>query len=267
MRIRSWQAVAPLVAVLLALLLNMPPANGRPLEGQAAGKNLHGGARGLFQVGGDGCLNKVCPVFLMGYFGGYYEYYALLCTGNPNANYPVLLEDTDFLTPMPPFCTDGNCTSCVDVPEEVMRPDGLKKADRLPQHIARNLSGGWDKQIGKAPPDLEHPEKSGTGTTLVGPPRLIDLEVSKAPARRAKVLLYLMNADPAKATIKGYKGPKLMPRLFATGIEVDDKYVKGDAEKVPYENIVKKYEKAPGILQVRLGSAVYQVILKKSKKE
>jgi hypothetical protein len=247
MRIRSWQAVAPLVAVLLALLLNMPPANGRPLEGKAkvAAKELQGRQ--------NPCPGQVCPVILVGTYPTYYSYYAFNC----DTHAPCLLDDSvahDCKTP----CS-GDCHDCVPLQKyKGAWPAVHHVAKRLVKkgEVGKDLTGGLQTKAKPSDPKLQDPCKHIDSARLLGPPLLINLATTKgASPNKAKVLLFLIFVDlsgEADPTVK-----KQPPMVFATGQEVD---TMEDGANIPY-SIVGVLGK---VCQVKLGSVTYQVVLHKT---
>jgi hypothetical protein len=278
MRMSSWQAVAPLLAVLLFLAFGLPTVTGRP--GPAEGKKSP--PKKPFDAGG--CVGKVCPVWMYAQYETYCSYYAEYCTGDPTLLFNVSIDDTNCNLPCtPPYCDTMNCGVCIDIPALLLKKDQALarklvewtkskklKIKSVPSRfyycLANHCMKGLDK-VGDSKRTSPLPNPNPATTTQVSR-SLVDLEIDSAGDKTIRVLLFQIMVDPYKETdierLQAAKKLKMKAKVFGVGQEVDTDPNDTPEAKIPYANI---RESSTHAWQVIYENEIYQVIVHKDTKK
>jgi hypothetical protein len=221
MRMNPWQAVAPLLGVLLFLSISLPPVTG---EG-AADKEKPKATEKDDCIPGGGCVGYVCPVTLYAVYPEYCSYDAQYCTGSATILYNVSIDDVCGHTLLPPWCCEGQCApptwDCILIPDykgkkPPLPPDTYQSAPKLRKGLMNR---------GKLnDPKLANPVPPRPTATLVGRRVLVELETQKGKTY-ARVLLYKVDVDPTKETdpkkLAAVTLLKMKKMTFGTGLEVE----------------------------------------------
>jgi hypothetical protein len=204
------------------------------------------------------CDRQVCPLYLWGYFGTYYAYYAFVCPGPT----PVNLNLQDLVTPGGCAAPCTGCTPQITFTGPEAKKLAAKSARKAHHHDPKLRDG-----IVRGAPKIKKADYIRNVQTLADctellAPALVRLRTKADNSYTAWVYLYLVRVDP-KTAISGTGAPP-PPQVLSTGIEVDPSLVTEDpVATIPHGDI----QSADGqVCTVVYGTVLYEVVLDKNAK-